>query len=409
MCKSTIDMRRTLTIISVVIVLVGLGVWIYFAYFAKPAALVVAPSTNTALPDASQTTQINPTGATSVSTGTSSQPTSTPAVVTGPRLVKISDGPVVPSPLVYRSTSSSTPGAIVKYIERESGNVFSYSLSSRSSTRTSNRTIPGIQSAVWTKDGKSSLVRYLSGADSATINTYSLNADGSPGFFLEQNIQDLAVSDTKILALASGVNGSVASTHKIDGSVAKEVFSSPLSSLRAGFAGGNYFAFTRPSASLNGVLFLVDTSGLFARVAGPLKGLVALASPSGSSILVSYVVSGEMQMQLIDSKIGSVTQLPVATIADKCYWASDSKSVYCAVPVSPSSHYAYPDDWYQSAASFSDRIWRIDVANRYAELVLDFTKENKIQLDAISLSVDSAETAMAFINKIDGSLWVYSL
>ncbi len=396
-------MRRTLTIIAVVIVLGGLGVWIYFSYFQPQASITVAPTGTTSLPGAGQATT-PPQGE------TVSPTTTTVTTAVSARLVKISAGPVVPSSIVYRSTSTTTPGFFVNYIERQSGNVFSYSSVTRSSTRISNKTVPGIQSAVWLPSAQTAFVRYLSGTDSTTINTYALNADGSDGFFLEQNLADIAVSSTSILTLSSGVTGSVASARRTDGTRSVEVFSSPLSSLRVALAGKNsYIAFTKSSLSLGGAVFLVDSAGRFSRIAGPLNGLVALPSPSGATVLVSHVVGGAMQMELVNTATGVATQLPVATIADKCVWAADNSAVYCGIPMNPPANYAYPDDWYQSAISFSDRIWKINVAGRYAELVLDFSKENDLALDAEALSVDSTMQTLTFINKIDGSLWSYEL
>ncbi len=263
---------------------------------------------------------------------------------------------------------------------------------------------------MWLPSAQTAFVRYLSGTDSTTINTYALNADGSGGFFLEQNLADIAVSSTSILQLVSGTNGSVASVRRTDGTHDSQIFVSPLSSLRIALAGNNrYFAFTKPSSSLTGAAFLVDSAGRFSRVAGPLNGLVALPSPSGATVLVSYVVGGAMQMEIVNTATGAVTQLPVATIADKCVWAADDSAVYCGIPMSPPANYTYPDDWYQSAVPFSDRIWKINVAGRYAELVLDFSKENDLAFDTVALSIDSTMRALTFINKIDGSLWSYEL
>ena len=58
---------------------------------------------------------------------------------------------------------------------------------------------------------------------------------------------------------------------------------------------------------------------------------------------------------------------------------------------------------------FSDRIWKIDVTGRYAQLVLDFKEANKGALDAISLAINPSLTTLVFVNKNDGSLWSYSL
>ena len=318
-------MRRTLTIISLVVVLIGVGVWLYFALFAGQAGVTVTPAGNTTLPSASS--------------GSANAPiTAEPAspVPVGARLVKISAGPVVPGIAVYRSSASTTAGFLVNYIERQSGNVFSYSSAGNSITRTSNKTIPGIQLASWLPNAQTAYVRYLSGTDAATINTYALSAIGSAGFFLEQDLADIAVSSTSILTLASGVNGSVASVRHTDGTHSSIVFSSPLSALRVAFAGKNrYLAFTKPSVSVGGSAFLVDNTGYFSRFAGPLNGLAALPNPSGTMVLVSYMVNGEMQVELVNATTGAVTAMPVATIADKCVWTADGASIYCGIPIFP--------------------------------------------------------------------------
>lgn len=398
-------MKRYLIITAIVMVLAGVGAAVYFIFFTGSADVTVAPE-GTSLPVAER-------GAPSTeTTGTSNAPAGAPVAVSA-RLMKISAGPVVPGVAVASSkaiSASSSPDVAVKYIERQSGNVYVYLAHAKTLTRTSNRTIPGIQSAAWLPDASLAFVRYLSGTDFSTINSYALPASGSGGFFLSQNLSDIAVSSTSILTLASGVSGSVASLMRTDGTRASEIFTTPLSSLRIAFAGKNrYLAFTKPSYALSGSAFLVDGTGHFSRVGGPLNGLVAKASPSGRWALVSSVFGGVMQMGLVNTATGESLSLPVATIADKCVWAADDSAIYCGIPMNPSASFNYPDDWYQGAVSFSDRIWKIQVSGRYAQLVLDFSKENEEALDAEVLAIDPLNTVLVFVNKNDGSLWSYTL
>jgi hypothetical protein len=360
--------------------------------------------------------QISPSGTDSASPTTATTSTSTPTTTTPTtapaRLTKISAGPVVPGIAVVSKTATSGSSAVttVSHIERQSGNVYSYNVATGARTRTSNKTIPRIQSAVWLPDASTAFVRYLSGDDFSTINTYALHSDGSNGFFLPQNLSDVAVSPSGVLTLSSGVNGSILSLYRTDGTKAVQILTTPLSFLRISFAGkGQYIAFTKPSASISGAVFLIDSAGHTSRVAGNLNGLVALASPSGKWVLVSSSNKRIMQMSLVNTTTGELISLPVATIADKCVWTSDDSAVYCGIPVNPSSNFNYPDDWYQGTAHFSDRIWKIDVAGRYAQLVLDFSKDNEDSLDADALAVDELGTVIAFTNKNDGSLWSYQL
>src|SRR3989344_4482394 len=200
---TTISMRRILIIVAVVIVLVGIGVAIYFYFFAKAPALTTTPGS---LPVAGEGTAPGTSGATG-----EGGPSAPAPVSISPRLVKISAGPVVPGEAVINTqlaTASSTEETVVNYLARESGNVFSYSTNTKTLRRISNKTLPGIESAAWLPDGSAAFVRYLSGAQFSTINTYALSASSSNSFFLSQNLADIAVSSAGILTLASGVNGS---------------------------------------------------------------------------------------------------------------------------------------------------------------------------------------------------------
>ncbi len=402
-------MNRTIIIAAIVLVLLGGGAAVYYFFFANQSGVSVAPSGTATLPSAGGAGAPSQGSGGSLGSGGSGGSASV-AVTT--RLTKITDGPVVPGESVTtkRATASSTADTTIRFIARESGNVYSYSSAARTLTRTSNKTIPGIQSSSWLPDGSLAFVRYLSGDDSSTINTYGLPATGTGGFFLPQDLDDVAVASTSVLTLASGVNGSTASVVRPDGSRTVAAFSTPLSSLRASFAGKQqYLAVTKAASTLSGDAFIVDAAGRFTRVAGPLNGLVAIASPSGKWVLASYVQNGEMQLELVNVATGETTQLPIATIADKCAWSADDSVIYCGVPDSPPTNASYPDDWYQGAVHFSDRIWRIQVTGRYAQLVLDFSKDAKADLDAEALTVDAANTTLVFFNKNDGSLWSYAL
>ncbi len=401
-------MKRTLIILSAVIVVAGIGAAIYFYIAGKEPAVTVAP--NPSLPVAGDAPF------TVVGSGPDDEmqaPTGAPETVTK-RLSQVSAGPVVPGAVAaYVSsdvgTTTGASGTNIFFIERQSGHVFSYGVETGTLTRTSNRTIPGIQEAFWLPDASRAFVRYLSGSNFEVINTYTLLANGEAGSFLPQNLDAIDVSSSTVLTLASSDTGSVGSIERANGTGAKTVFSTPLSSLRASFAGGtSYLVTTKASGRIDGYAFLVDGEGRFSRVAGPLRGLAAKASPRGNWVLVSATSGTGMTTALVDTKTRETIALPLGTIADKCVWAPDETAVYCGVPVRPSNG-TYPDDWYQGAARFSDRIWKIDVVGRFAQLTLDFSKETEQSLDATALALDPQARVLVFMNKNDGSLWSYQL
>jgi hypothetical protein len=403
-------MKRALLIILGIVVILGGGAAAYYFYALYTPDIAVGPVTpGIDLPVAGSTTP--PTSGESTPPPTNPD-TPKPEKVAS-RLVKIDKGPVVLGAVVFQvasTTSNPKPDTAVNYIARESGNVYQYLVRAGSLTRISNKTVPGIQETKWAPDGSLAFVRYLSGEDRKTINTYALPSNGTNGYFLAQNLQDLSVSASSVLMLASGTNGSVASVSRLDGSNEKQVFSTPLTALRVAPAGkSQYLAFTKPAATIPGYVFFINSTGNFERIAGPLSGLVALPSPSGKWALVSYTNAGTLKMTLINTETHEATVLPVGTVADKCVWTTKEDLIYCGIPMSPASAYSYPDDWYQGAVSFSDRIWKINIAGRFAELVLDVPKEIEDEVDAVGLALDPLAQVLVFRNKIDGALWSYEL
>lgn len=397
-------MQRILLVIGGLVVVGGVAAGVYFFFFAGGADLSVEPQDTTTFPDAGEAPLPDTTEQPQVVDVGQPQKVSQ-------RLVRISKGPVALGAVAYAATSTtaSTTDTVVNFIARESGNVYQYTLSSGSVTRISNKTIPGVQEAKWLPDGSLAYVRYLSGEARDTINTYALPKSGEGGYFLSQNIAAMAVAKNSILSLASGSNGSIATLSRIDGSNGKQVFVSPASSLSIGFLGATqYLAYTKPASALPGYAYAINSLGLFERLAGPLNGLVALGSPSGKWVLLSYTANNNLQLALLNVASRELIALPVGTVADKCVWTSTDATVYCGVPrdVAPGS---YPDDWYQGVISFSDQIWKIDVAGRFAERVLDFTKETEQGLDATSFALDPRNTMLVFRNKKDASLWLYEL
>lgn len=334
-----------------------------------------------------------------------------------PYLIKITDGPVAHGFSVRRferqltvegaSTSAravTTATTEARYIERASGNVYAYNLGERTLTRLTNRTLPGIQEALWLADGSMSVVRY---EDEGEVFSYALPAGEGEGYPLEGGLSQAFVSGSStIVTLLSGTNGSIATAARSDGTDARTLFTSLLSSIRAYPAGTSFVIATKASAQTDGYAFAVRGSSS-ERLLGPFKGLTVLPSPSGAYILYSYLSGNTAKAALYDTKTGTATALPVMALPDKCVWSANETALYCGVPRALGT--GWPDEWYQGAMRFTDRIWRIDLDSRLASLIVDPKLVADADIDAVALAIDPASDALVFTNRNDGSLWLYDL
>lgn len=400
-------MRQILIVVASIVFLGGIFVALWFFFGPKEATLDVSnnPTFGTA-GDAPITT--GDTG------GIGSEPVPAGQAFTI-SLIKITDA-VVSAGMVVVALPPAVEGetrgeAEIRYIDRASGNIFAYKFHERTLARISNRTLPGIQDAVWLSDGSQAFVRYLAGGDEGeVVETYALGLQEGSGFFLERNLSQVAVAGTTtVFTLLPSTNGSIGTAANVDGSNSRTVFSTPISSLVAHLSNGPYIVATKPSAMMDGYAFTVGVGGKLTRILGPYRALSVLPSPSGNLIAFSYIENRTLKMSVLDRRNGEVTVLPVATLIEKCVWANGEEVFYCGIPKRLPTTDRLTDDWNQGVISFTDRIWEIDLTDRISSYLIDPQTEAEVELDITNLAVDGRNDVLTFRNKKDGSLWAFDL
>lgn len=396
--------KKILLIVSIVVVVLGLLMGAYFMFSSgKPSITAGDPNPFSGAGDRDPN-DTSPVG-----------PVEGAGTIVAPHLIRIAEGPVAHGAAALQITSpqvsSSTPAledTEVRYVERESGNVYAFRLHDRTLTRISNKTLPGVVEASWVPDGSRVFARFIanSGGDDS-IATYSMEASGGEGYFLESGLAAVGVTGSSTLfTLLSGPGGSTASLAAIGATSASTIFSTPLSSISVSPFGEDFIATTLASSEVEGYSFFAQKkNGRLSRVLGPLFGLSTLPDPTGKYILYSYVYRGKLLLAVHNIATHTNTQLPVATLAEKCVWAPGSTGLYCGIPTALPPN--LPDVWYQGATAFSDRLWSIDMGTRLATLIVDPLAVAEVSIDMVAMTMDPAEDALVFTNKTDGSLWAY--
>ena len=419
-------MRRIFIIAGAVVIVIGIGAAAYFLFFSSTPSLTTGENESSGLfgdpgqAGTSDSGQNQPGTGSSENTGTAGEST---GIEIAPRLIRITEGPVAYGLAVLSTTTISTtatasstkpvliPDTEIRFIDRTSGNMYAYRASTRTLSRLSNKTIPGVQEVAWLPSGEMAYLRFLSSDPDGSRHkeTYALPADGESGRALARDMADVrATPSGGLLSLASGTNGSTATLSKADGSGTRTLFSSTLGKLFVFATKESYFAATPSSTHLGGYSFSVNAStGVFTRILGPLRGLSILPNRAGTKILFSYFDGAGMRLAGYDIAEREIIPLPVATLAEKCAWASDDASAYCGIPTAFSAN--LPDDWHQGAIAFTDRLWKIDFADRVAVLIANLPALFETPIDTVSLTLDKDDEVLLFINRRDGSLWFYDL
>lgn len=311
----------------------------------------------------------------------------------------------------------------VRYIDQASGTVHQTFIDTIADKRVTENTIPRVHEAFFANSGTAAILRYVKG-DNRTIETFSgivpkIMEGGDTilemrGSFLPENISALAVSpdNTKIFYLTPLGTSAVGTIANTDGSGKTQLFSSAFTEWTPQWATNRTILLTtKPSSNVPGYAYILDTSTReFSKVLGNVLGLTTLMSPDGKKILYSKTAGngGSFTLALYDMDAKRTSDLGVDTLPEKCAWAADSITLYCAIP-DAISRGAYPDIWYQGAISFSDSFWKLDIKTSLFKTLASPRDIGGQDIDGTNLVLDSRESKLLVTNKRDGTLWILDL
>lgn len=329
-------------------------------------------------------------------------------------LTQISSAPTAGMIAIQTLVGTSTEYAI-RYVEKETGHIYDYSITSGQATRISNTTIPRVREALFGNLGNTVVFRRVQEEDGETVESFlgkitavsttTPSESRLSGAFLPADILSVAVHPSQHQVFyttrsIAGGNGFITSD-----SGTRAVFSHQFYQWQSSWnAGTTIFLTTAPSRAVGGIAFSLNpSSGAFARVSSTTPGLTILPNPDGETLLLGLMGQNGAGVVAYDTTTRQTTPLSVATLPEKCVW-ENTTVLYCALPSNATQK--LPDEWYQGSVSFIDTLWKIDTANGTATYILNPSDAVAEGLDMTHLSVSQNGTHLAFINKKDGSLWL---
>ncbi|MDB5194235.1 MAG: hypothetical protein JWN50_249 [Parcubacteria group bacterium] len=399
-------MIKKLSIISIILILLGLGVWYFFRGSSSPS---VSQTLSNILPFGS--------GGNSTSPGTNAQNGSTSGVGSNgtpvAHLFKISDIPVAGATALIKNGS-----LVVRYVERATGHIYDVDPVSLAKTEIVNTTIPKVYEAVFKPGGNMVIFRTLR-ADGETVDSSSIVLVPPTGTTtsdmyttkttgLPANISELSNGSTTIFYTLRNFPQIV--TSLFDGTKAATIFSSAFDEWRLSAAGDASVVVTaKASTDVDGYSYSLTKAGNLTKLLGPLPGLTVLSNSNLTRIAYSYTTGGETDFATQNLSTGTTYAVRPATLAEKCVWSTIVKSViYCGAPVQGIQS-GEPDLWYKGISHYSDRIWKFDTDADFVNAVADPKHDFNIDIDAEHLFLSPKEDYLFFQNKNDLTLWALKL
>ncbi len=328
------------------------------------------------------------------------------------KLRKLSSEPVAGAGLL-----DVKAGTVVRYIEKATGHIFEVELFSPRQGRISNTTIPKVYDAVWGNKNNSLITRYLKD-DDRTVETYSLTVKDLSttteniitGIAFPNKISDVSVVDTGVFYLEQSDTGSSGYVSNWSGGNKKQIWNSPIKEIISQYVNSKTVALTTKSEeNTEGFLYFVDTSnGTSRRILGNIIGLSTLTDSSATRVLY-LKLDQSVEMFLYDMTMKTRNVVYPVTFPEKCVWSSKSKDiVFCAVPKEGVER-ASLTSWYKGLNQFSDDIWKYDLKNNTANIVLSMNSETSEDIDVIKPILSESEQYLVFMNKRDNALWSLDL
>lgn len=419
--------RKTLIIIFVAIILLGIGGYFYLSKKAP------APATTP--------TATFPGGSgsfTGTSAGGGVPSTETNIFVPGsgatlPRLYELHKVPVAGVGFIEAGKAPNNKIS-ARYIERGLGHIYETPLATLVESRIVNETRSRIMEALWGNGGKSVVVRSIDDQSGSTIIKSSiLNLGGVTASFAS-GTSTLPVSDfikteeiplpdyipfmatiedggDKIFYMENGVGASVGSLTTFKKANTSTIFTSAFTEWLPQFPNQNLITLTsKPSALVPGHLFFVEPkTKSVTKILGGLNGLTTLTSHNGKLVLFAETKAGIPELSVYDVSKKVTLPLFLQTLPEKCVWGFKNQTiVYCAVPQTlPNA--SYPDQWYQGTVSFSDALWEIDANTGHTQKIMTPANFGAPFIDMINLALSSDDTYLLFMNKISGTPWMYRI
>lgn len=302
------------------------------------------------------------------------------------------------------TTSTESGKGILRFVERGTGYVFEINLNSGLQTQVTPTTLPNTVAAYFSPDLERVVVVTERSGRQVTLVELPDNADSEASLTsldaAAQNIQ--FIDDDTLTYTRNSFTETVGYTYTVGEQTVAERFrlSIPDATVLT-TENNNVFAYPKPTASLAGALYEVESDGLLP-ASDMAPGLVPFIG--GGIGVVNQVADGVYRTY----RLPNYTEQPITMLPEKCAASAATSSVICGAP-EPSQSEAFVEEWYKGVVRSNDLLWNVDTASGEATSLMNPVEVTGRQIDVTQMNVSPNGGHALFVNKIDATLWLFSL
>lgn len=316
--------------------------------------------------------------------------------------------PISQEPVLAPSITSDKKGVI--YYSATNGNVWQSDFNGAGLTQVSGAVLDNLIKIIWSPDKTKVISIFQDNLGNITKYFYSY-ATGK-ALPLNKYINYIAWSpDSSQIAYQyqnEFTDENNISISNPDGSNFSNIFKTRIKNLIVEWPKGTeIFLREKPSGLVQSSLYSLNPlTRAFTKIISDVYGFSIKWSLDGNKILYSKTSSkGKNIAIFIASRTGSDEKSAnVETLAEKCVWSQDPRTIYCAVPKNIKQANILPDDFYKGTFAGNDEFWKINIDTGEKTKILDDSQLTETY-DAFDLFLSAQESYLLFINKINGLLY----
>lgn len=276
---------------------------------------------------------------------------------------------------LYTTTENDAEVMYMRYIDREEGLIYDINIQTGERGVVSENIIADVEQAIWINQRIAGIQKDDGSLWLININEVEREISST---FIDENVEEVISHQSGLAYLQGQVITQINSS-----GVKSTLATLPITGWSITSTGNILYIYPKSSSGIISPLYRVTTSGLVKETEE--SGLVAQAGPGGIQISTNT----------------TLRDTTIRTIADKC--AVGVEFTYCGVPTSIPEG-SYPDDWYKGVVSFTDSIWVVDNSSNGTENIGALPI-----IDSYKMKFWENAGRITFINKKDGTLWMYTL
>lgn len=306
----------------------------------------------------------------------------------------------------------SDDGKKILYFQAN-GNLFESDFQGKEIKKVSSLVLKNLIKVLWSPGNKEKIIAIFNEEGLAKKYLYNYKTGLSIG--LNENIRWINWSpDGKKIVYQfrdSKTDTNTISVANPDGSNWKNIFKTRVEDLIVDWPAKDKVSIqTRPSGLSQGFLYAINPdNGDFKKILSDFYGLNVKWSPRGDKILFNNTDqnNGNLALSISDANGENIKKLDFSTIIEKCVWAQDNRTLFCAVPQNLSTNAVWPDDYYKGKVVVKDDFYQINIETDSKTKIIN--SDETVSYDGQELFLSPKEDTLFFVNRRDGQLYVVKL